>query len=78
MLDHDATFQKKRNHIPFSVSPIHSIKPKLLDNVRIALRTNHYSLKTEESYVGWIKRFILFNNKAHPDTLGISKRYRNT
>jgi integron integrase len=45
-------------------------KPKLLDEVRIVLRTNHYSRKTEESYVGWIKKFILFHHKAHPNTLG--------
>lgn len=45
-------------------------KPKLLDQVRITLRTNHYSPKTEESYVSWIKQFILFNNKTHPEKLG--------
>lgn len=45
-------------------------KPKLLDQVRIVLRTNHYSKKTEESYTGWIKKFILFHNKTHPDKLG--------
>jgi integron integrase len=38
--------------------------------VRTALRTAHYSPKTEESYIGWIKKFILFHNKAHPSTLG--------
>ncbi len=45
-------------------------KPKLLDQVRITLRTNHYSKKTEESYTSWIKQFIIFNNKTHPDKLG--------
>ncbi|MDI6804049.1 MAG: integron integrase [Bacteroidota bacterium] len=45
-------------------------KPKLLDSVKINLRTNHYSQKTEESYVNWIKRFILFNNKQHPEKMG--------
>jgi len=45
-------------------------KPKLLDQVRITLRTNHYSKKTEESYTSWIKQFIIFNNKIHPDLLG--------
>lgn len=45
-------------------------KPKLLEQTRITLRTNHYSTKTEESYVGWIKRFILFNNKTHPEKMG--------
>jgi len=38
-------------------------KPKLLDQVRNAIRTRHYSYRTEEAYVGWIRRFILFHNK---------------
>ncbi len=40
--------------------------PKLLDQVRVAMRTAHYSLRTEEAYVGWIRRFILFHQKRHP------------
>jgi integron integrase len=44
-------------------------KPKLLDQVRITLRANHYSPKTEESYISWIKQFILYNNKIHPEKL---------
>jgi len=44
-------------------------KPKLLDLVRATIRTKHYSLCTEESYVNWIKRFILFHNKKHPREL---------
>ncbi|MBI1937607.1 MAG: integron integrase [Ignavibacteriales bacterium] len=50
-------------------SPVNSQKPKLLDQVRITLRTNHYSPKTEESYTSWIKQFIIYNNKIHPDKL---------
>ena len=45
-------------------------KPKLLDQVKTHLRTLHYSRRTEQSYVSWIKRFILFNNKTHPEKLG--------
>ena len=45
-------------------------KPKLLDQVRDAIRTKHYSMKTEEAYVHWIKRFILFHNKRHPKEMG--------
>jgi integron integrase len=41
-------------------------KPKLLDQVRHAIRTRHYSYMTEKAYVGWIKRFIFFHNKRHP------------
>jgi len=49
-----------------SPSPPSAPKPKLLDQVRQAIRTRHYSPKTEETYVGWIKRFIFFHNKRHP------------
>jgi integron integrase len=45
-------------------------KPKLLDQVKIKMRALHYSRRTEESYVNWIKRFILFHNKTHPEKLG--------
>jgi site-specific recombinase XerD len=45
-------------------------KPRLLDQVRNALRTRHYSPRTEDTYVDWIKRFILFHNKRHPEKLG--------
>ena len=45
-------------------------KPRLLDQVRIKIRTKHYSIRTEHSYVDWIKRFILFYNKRHPKDLG--------
>jgi len=45
-------------------------KPKLLEQVRITMRAAHYSKSTEESYVSWIKRFILFHNKRHPKDLG--------
>jgi integron integrase len=41
-------------------------KPRLLDQVRHALRVRRYSLRTEEAYVGWIRRFILFHGKQHP------------
>ena len=45
-------------------------KPKLLDQVRQAIQTRHYSPKTEDSYVHWIKRFIFFHNKRHPAEMG--------
>lgn len=41
-------------------------KPKLLDQVRQAIRIRHLSPRTEQAYVGWIKRFIFFHNKRHP------------
>jgi len=45
-------------------------KPKLLEQVRIACRRLHYSPKTEKSYVFWIRQFILFNQKRHPNEMG--------
>lgn len=39
---------------------------KLLDQVRDVMRTKHYAYRTEETYVQWIRRFILFHNKRHP------------
>ncbi len=44
--------------------------PKLLDQLRIHLRTRHYSIRTEQAYVDWARRFILFHDKQHPRTLG--------
>jgi integron integrase len=41
-------------------------KPKLLDQVRLALRARHYSPRTEQTYCHWIKRFIFFHNVRHP------------
>lgn len=43
---------------------------KLLDQIRNAIRRKHYSISTEKSYVDWVKRFILFHGKRHPNTLG--------
>lgn len=44
--------------------------PRLLDQVRERLRFKHYSLRTEEAYVHWIKRFIFFHKKKHPNEMG--------
>ncbi|MFH1196858.1 MAG: integron integrase [bacterium] len=45
-------------------------KPKLLEQVRFTLRAKRYSQKTEKSYISWIRQFIIFNNKIHPEKLG--------
>ena len=45
-------------------------KTKLLDQMRIALRLRHMSLRTENAYVSWARRFILFHNKRHPKEMG--------
>ena len=44
--------------------------PKLLDRMRTALRVRHYSLSTERTYIGWVKRFIYFHQKRHPAEMG--------
>ncbi|MCK9385931.1 MAG: phage integrase N-terminal SAM-like domain-containing protein [Nevskia sp.] len=44
--------------------------PRLLEQVRALIRALHYSLRTEDSYLHWIRRFILFHGKQHPRTLG--------
>lgn len=43
---------------------------RLLDVVRNKIRVRHYSIRTEEAYIGWIRRYILFNNKRHPRDMG--------
>ena len=43
---------------------------KLLDQLRETLRIKHYSLRTEEAYADWTRRFILFHNKRHPQEMG--------
>jgi integrase len=47
-----------------------ALKPRLLDHVRDCLRRRHYSLRTEKVYIGWIRRFVLFHWKRHPQELG--------
>ena len=47
--------------------------PRLLDEVRRVLRVKHYSLRTEQAYVGWIWRFILANGKRHPREMGAAE-----
>jgi integron integrase len=47
--------------------------PKLLDQVRDAVRVRHYSIRTEEAYIRWIREYILFCDKCHPAQLGASE-----
>lgn len=54
-------------------------KPKLLDQVRNALRIKHYSMKTEEAYIHWIKKYIFFHNKHYLKEMGeMVKNYMPT
>jgi hypothetical protein len=45
-------------------------QPKLLDRARSAIRVRHYSRRTEEAYAAWIRRFIFFHRKRHPQEMG--------
>jgi site-specific recombinase XerD len=45
-------------------------KPRLFDQVRDKIRAKHYSIRTEETYLQWIKRYIFFHNKRHPVEMG--------
>ena len=44
--------------------------PRLLDQVREAIRVRHYSFRTEKTYVDWVRRFVLFHGKRHPAAMG--------
>ena len=59
---------RKRNMKPTTAPP-----QKLLDQVREILHLKHYSRSTEKTYLSWIKRFILFHNKRHPQEMGESE-----
>jgi len=47
--------------------------PKLLDQVREKIRYKHYSLSTENTYISWIRQYILFNEKRHPSEMGAAE-----
>lgn len=48
-------------------------KPRLLEHVHQCLRTLHYSYRTEQQYLAWIRRFILFSGKRHPADMGATE-----
>jgi hypothetical protein len=47
-----------------------STKPKLLDQLRDRIRLKHYSRRTEDVYLDWAKRYILYHKKRHPQEMG--------
>src|SRR5215469_15768288 len=53
--------------------PASAPKPRLLDRVREAIRSRHYSRRTEKAYVHWIKRYIFFHAKRHPSEMGAAE-----
>ena len=46
------------------------LSPRLLDQVRARIRVKHYSIRTEQAYVDWIRRFIRHFGKRHPKDMG--------
>ena len=48
-------------------------KKKLLDQVRDVLRLKHYSIRTEQAYTDWIRRYIFFHSKRHPQEMGYAE-----
>lgn len=44
--------------------------PRLLDQLRTRIRYLHYSIRTEKAYVFWVRRYIYFHNKRHPQEMG--------
>jgi integrase len=53
--------------------PAAATTPRLLDQVRDRIRVRHYSIRTEQAYLDWIRRFIRFHGKRHPSTMGASE-----
>ena len=51
------------------LSLVRDAKPKLLDQLREALRARHYSRRTEQTNCSWVKRFIFFHNVRHPEEM---------
>ncbi|HXK12676.1 MAG TPA: integron integrase [Vicinamibacteria bacterium] len=51
-------------------TPLVPPPPRLLERVRLTLRARHFSRRTEQAYVAWIRRFVLFHGKRHPEGLG--------
>ena len=54
-------------------APAPPASPRLLARLREAFRVRHYSIRTEEAYVDWVRRFILFHGKRHPRELGAAE-----
>ena len=62
-------YSKPYRDVLYSIRGICQVS-KLLDDLRASMRTTHYSYRTEQSYIHWITRYILFHNKKHPTEMG--------
>ena len=59
--------------VSLAPAPAANQPPKLLNRLRDHLRTRHYSIRTEEVYVDWARRFIFFHGKRHPADMGAAE-----
>jgi hypothetical protein len=57
----------ERPHVPETMP---MSKPRLPDRLREHVRVLHYSIRTDDAYVNWIRRYILFHGKRHPREMG--------
>jgi len=46
---------------------------RLLDRMYLAIRVRHFAIRTEQTYVEWARRFILFHGKRHPQDMGVAE-----
>ena len=58
------------SNVPLYLYDMSYKQPLLLDQVREAIRVRHYSYRTEQQHVAWIRRYILFHRRRHPRELG--------
>ena len=65
-------FPQQSDH-PRQSSPANAGEPRFLEQVANACRVKHLAYRTEQSYVAWVKRFILFHNKRHPMEMGATE-----
>jgi integron integrase len=61
------------NPAPLPANPASPRAPRLLEKVRECIRARQYSLRTEESYVDWIRRYIRYHGRRHPRDLGAAQ-----
>ena len=65
-----STYSQPGSLLAVRETPREPQQPRLLDRVREAISTRHYSRRTEKAYVHWIKRYIFFHGKRHPAEMG--------
>jgi site-specific recombinase XerD len=71
---HDGTMLAVAAAVGLTGQEAQSDRPRtLLEAVRATLRAKHYSPRTEEAYLGWIRRFVRFHGRRHPRTMGESE-----